>query len=220
MIHDAASMLRDWFRCATSRLVPRFPGSRAYWERRYAKGGNSGAGSYGRLCEFKAEILNSFCKENAVGSVVEFGCGDGHQLTLAQYPLYLGLDVSPTAIARCRQLFAHDETKRFALLEDYDGEKADLALSLDVVFHLVEDSVFEAYMRTLFASARSFVIVYSSDCEGRRSLFSHVRHRCLSAWVAANERGWRLAKVVPNQFRGSGNGRRSSFADFFVYERA
>ena len=34
-----------------------------YWDQRYKKGGNSGAGSYGRLAEFKAEIINKFIKE-------------------------------------------------------------------------------------------------------------------------------------------------------------
>ena len=33
----------------------RFPGTRAYWEKRYRAGGSSGPGSYGRLAHFKAE---------------------------------------------------------------------------------------------------------------------------------------------------------------------
>lgn len=32
----------------------RFSGSASYWENRYVRGGNSGAGSYNRLSEFKA----------------------------------------------------------------------------------------------------------------------------------------------------------------------
>lgn len=35
-----------------------FPSSKEYWEQRYAGGGTSGAGSYGKLAEFKAEIIN------------------------------------------------------------------------------------------------------------------------------------------------------------------
>lgn len=35
-----------------------FPGTADYWENRYAKGGTSGAGSYGRQAEWKAEIVN------------------------------------------------------------------------------------------------------------------------------------------------------------------
>ncbi|GAJ08100.1 unnamed protein product, partial [marine sediment metagenome] len=57
-----------------------FSGSREYWESRYAGGGTSGAGSYGKPAEFKAQVLNSFVKDNGISSVIEFGCGDGNQL--------------------------------------------------------------------------------------------------------------------------------------------
>ena len=32
--------------------------SKDYWEKRYSKGGNSGAGSYNNLALFKASIIN------------------------------------------------------------------------------------------------------------------------------------------------------------------
>lgn len=54
-----------------------FPGSAAYWEKRYERGGTSGPGSCGRLAQFKAEVVNRFVAEHDVQSVVEFGCGDG-----------------------------------------------------------------------------------------------------------------------------------------------
>ena len=117
-----------------------FTGSAHYWERNYAHGGTSGDGSYGVLAQAKAEFLNAFVRENDLRSVTEFGCGDGHQLSLAEYPRYVGLDVSPAAIGLCKPLFAQDPTKSFFL---YDGAcfvdhaglfTADLALSLDVVF--------------------------------------------------------------------------------------
>ena len=42
-----------------------FTDSRSYWERRYAKGGDSGPGSYEELASFKATILNDFVAEHA-----------------------------------------------------------------------------------------------------------------------------------------------------------
>ena len=39
--------------------------SKNYWEKRYLKGGDSGDGSYGKLAEFKAKIMNRFVKENS-----------------------------------------------------------------------------------------------------------------------------------------------------------
>lgn len=56
-----------------------------------AMGGNSGAGSYNQIGVFKAEIVNNFVKANGVRTVVEFGFGDGQQLTRAEYVFFLFL---------------------------------------------------------------------------------------------------------------------------------
>lgn len=82
-----------------------FPGSLAYWENRYSAGGTSGSGSYDQLAVYKAQVINGFVDAHAVTGVLELGCGDGNQLKLARYPRYLGLDVSNSAIERCRTLF-------------------------------------------------------------------------------------------------------------------
>ena len=140
-----------------------FPGSASYWNKRYLSGGNSGVGSYGKFAEFKAGVLNDFVRENSVKSVIEYGCGDGNQLKRADYPQYIGFDVSPAAIAKCRSLFADDCTKQFRLVSEYAGDTAELTLSLDVIYHLVEDDVFDSYMRRLFGSATRFVIIYLSN---------------------------------------------------------
>jgi len=73
---------------------PDFANTGDYWQQRYARGGNSGDGSYGKLADFKAEVLNEAVKELGITSVIEFGCGDGNQLTLANYPAYTGVDTS------------------------------------------------------------------------------------------------------------------------------
>ena len=127
-----------------------FPGTEAYWQNRYAAGGNSGSGSYNKLAEFKAEIINGFVNQNKVGMVIEYGCGDGNQLTLAEYESYVGYDVSPKAIEICREKFQHDKKKKFGVINEYRGERAELTLSLDVIYHLVEDDVYHSYMQTLF----------------------------------------------------------------------
>jgi SAM-dependent methyltransferase len=100
---------------ATRNLLAhrRFIGSGSYWEQRYASGGNSGAGSYGRLAEAKAAVLNRLVADQRIGSVLEIGCGDGNQVELAHYPAYVGIDVSPSVIAACHQRFIGDPTKRF-----------------------------------------------------------------------------------------------------------
>jgi SAM-dependent methyltransferase len=180
----------------------RFRRSSDYWERRYVGGGTSGAGSYGAQADFKAAFLNEFVLRNRVRSVIELGCGDGSQLRLAQYPTYLGLDVSRTAVQICTEAFRNDRSKSF-LYYDPDAFsdparflRADLALSLDVVYHLVEDHVFETYMQNLFDAADRFVIVYATDHE-RRDRAPHVRNRIFTSWIDAHVPAWELRHVEP-----------------------
>jgi SAM-dependent methyltransferase len=196
-----------------------FNDSAHFWEENYAKGRTSGSGSYGGLAEGKSAFLNRLVRERAVRSVIEFGCGDGNQLSLAEYPSYVGLDVSRTAIGLCQSRFARDLTKSFFL---YDGTcftdrggifTADLALSLDVVYHLVEDRVFETYLGHLFAAAGRLVVIYSTNAKVGGTA-PHVRHRHFTPWVEAHCPQWRLAETT----RGPGTDRAS--ADFFVYERS
>lgn len=197
-----------------------FTSSPEYWDLRYKRNGSSGAGSYGRLAEFKAEVINDFVGARGVRSVIEFGCGDGNQLSLANYKDYIGVDVSATIIEKCNAKFRGDAAKRFILSDDYDGEKAELALSLDVIYHLVEDDVFEGYMASLFNSAERYVIVYSSNCDRNKHKSAHVRHRRFTAFVEANLPQFELIEAMPNRYPYSiFNRRNTSFADFFIFER-
>jgi len=194
--------------------------SREYWEQRYARGGDSGDGSYKKLAEFKSEYINNFLAINGVYSVIEYGVGDGNQLSLAKYPSYIGFDVSPTAIETCKKLFENDKNKSFKLIDDYSGERADLTLSLDVVYHLVEDNVFENYMSRLFLSSDRFVIIYSSNATdadyGNKA--PHVRHRVFTKWVEANMSNWQLIEHKKNKYPYvPGDNAAGSFADFYVY---
>ena len=94
-----------------------FIDSQIYWEQRYANDGTAGYGSTGRLADFKAEIINDFVRKRQISSIIEFGCGDGMQLSLADYPTYIGLDVSKTAIHICDNYFSSDKTKSFFLYD-------------------------------------------------------------------------------------------------------
>lgn len=204
-----------------------FRGSAPYWEERYAAGGTSGAGSYGRLAHFKAETLNRFVRDHGVRSVVELGSGDGAQLGLAEYPSYVGLDVSETAVRMCVERFAGDETKRFEVIDEAgwapqrERVRADLSMSLDVIYHLVEDETFERYMERLFDLGERFVVIYSSNEEPPGYLGSpHVRHRTFTDWIEAKRPEWRLIERIPNRYPYDPNDRNeTSFADFYFFER-
>ncbi len=211
-------ILRNVYRKWINPIKP-FTGSENYWSERYDSGGNSGDGSYRKLAEFKAEILNKFVRQEHINTIIEYGCGDGNQLKLAEYPSYIGFDVSLNIITRCREIFFSDNTKVFRLMNEYKGEKAQLTLSLDVIFHLVENDVFDGYMQRLFDSAEEFVIIYSSNTnKNDEGQAAHVRNRKFSEWVKKNKPEWKLCNHIPNKYPFTGDSKTGSFADFYIYE--
>lgn len=216
-----APWLQRLARRSTSALRGKksFTSSANYWEDRYRQGGTSGAGSYDRLAQFKAQVLNTFVRENNIRSVIEFGSGDGAQLELADYPDYTGVDVSTTAIETTRRRFAGNSAIRFLhTAEVPDDLQADLVLSLDVIYHLVEDEVFNDYMTQLFAASSRWVIIYASN-ESQPPQTPHVRHREFTRWIDANEPRFRLIQRIPNAYPYSADDPdHTSFADFYIFE--
>lgn len=191
--------------------------SQKYWSKRYETNGNSGAGSYGRLAEFKAEIINSFVNKNNINSVIEFGCGDGNNLLLFDFKEYLGFDISDKAIEQCKKM-AFPSDYQFKLLKEYNNDKAELVLSLDVIYHLIEDKLFESYMQKLFESAQKYVIIYSSNKNETHCL--HVKHRKFTDWIKNNAQNWHCSKHIPNKYPyDPNNPNTTSFSDFYVFEK-
>ena len=189
-----------------------------YWETRYANGGNSGDGSYGRLSTFKAEIINDFLKTENISSAIELGCGDGHQLSIINYPKYTGLDISPSIIKACRKKFEGDDRKSFivykpGLIESGELKKADLALSLDVLYHLVEKEVYTNYLKDLFSYSNKYVLVYSTNYNEVEAM--HIVHRKFTDDVATMFPDWKLEKEIKNKYPGIGE--QESLADFYIF---
>lgn len=196
--------------------------SKQYWENRYKSNRNSGAGSYGLLAEYKANIINDFIKEKSINSVVEFGCGDGNQLRMLTCKSYVGYDVSETIINICKEKFKNDLSKNFFLYDQYSGKKYDLSLSLDVVFHLVEDNVFEDYMKKLFNSSKKYVIIYSSNGDILSNSAQHLYDRNFTNWINENESNFVLIHKIINPYKYDpyiDDGKNTSISDFYIYER-
>ncbi len=192
--------------------------SEAYWEARYRAGGTSGMGSAGRLARFKAETINRFIAGNRIRSMIDLGCGDASMLGLLEPPAdYVGVDVSPAALARCAERFPD---LRFVTPDALRTiAPAELTLSLDVIYHLIEDPIFAAAMRTLFAWATRFVVIYASNLDAAWPA-RHVRHRRFTDHVAAAEPDWRLLAHLPNPYPfDPTDPNETSFADFFFYGR-
>ena len=200
-----------------------------YWNSRYAAKQNSGPGSYNRLARFKARFINDFVESNDITSIVELGCGDGAQLSLAHYPSYTGLDISPVVIDICKNKFRNDATKHFSVYDpsNFDAETyhSKLAISLDVIYHLSNDDIYHAYLRDLFSISAQFIIIYSNSSDnyiqGVNERAEYVRFRNVIADIQSMFQEWQLVDAFPNAYPFNLSiPETTSFADFYIFERS
>lgn len=196
--------------------------SNLYWNERYKKGGNSGTGSYNNLAIFKAEIINKFIEENNIQTIIDYGVGDGNQLKLinTENKLYTGIDVSPVVISKCKEIFKDDETKKFIHANDIDCNlQGDLVLSCDVIYHLIEENVYQGYMKNLFLMSKKYVIIYAKNEDVNHA--QHVKFRKFSTYINKNYPQWKLIKQIPNKFpqlKLGKNNNETSPSDFYIFE--
>lgn len=209
------SKIYRFFRILLSRVF--FRGSKDFWEKSYGMGNDAGSCAWGEIAEHKANVLNKFFKEEKIQSVIDFGCGDGEMLRWLELPRYLGLDVSKIAIKKCEVMFRNDSMKKFEVYDTFHyspKEKFDVSMSLDVIYHLVEDKVFEKYMQDLFASAIKYVIIFSYNEEDKHMQAPHVKARHITPWIEKNIREWKLVKEVEDPVDTGG-----LRARFFIYKK-
>lgn len=197
--------------------------SAAYWESRYAAGHTSGSGSRGHLAAYKADVINGLVAQRGIAEVIDFGSGDGEQIALFDIKRLTGVDVSETALGACRARFADRPDWRFIRFEDaaaFAG-RYRMALSLDVVYHLIEDDVFEAYMTRLFDHASEIVVIYASDEDGPGGA-EHVRHRSVTGWVERRRPEWRLSQRLAHPYGrpvDTPHHRHTTWAVFMIFEK-
>lgn len=197
-----------------------FVGSEKYWIDRYNKGGDSGAGSYNELAEFKGRIINEFVSKNNIKKILELGCGDGNQLKYFKFPSYIGFDVSTLIIEKCKSEFKQDKTKQFFHIDYLSNYKADLALSLDVIYHLIEEKVYFNYMNQLFDLSHLFVIIYSCNFEDTGNYPSHVKPRKFTDWVKKHKREFELIEHIPSVLSSLDNrDSKTILAHFYIYKK-
>lgn len=194
-----------------------FSGSKKYWISRYANGGNSGAGSDGRLQEFKAKYINTFIKNHNINSVLDMGSGDGSFAKRVTAPNYYGYDISPDAIARCNELI-----NQGVIHSNYEfGHEppiSDLALSLDVIYHLTEDDTYEAYLDKLFLNSRKYVIIYGYEHIDKK-LWPHVKPREFTRDIQHRFMDWELVGMHhPPYAWDNKNKAHTTKSRFFIYK--
>lgn len=135
--------------------------AKEYWEHRYAKFGDSGDGSKGSNYEFKRDYINNIIKKYNIKSIVDFGCGDGKQIKELIVDEYYGIDVASSAVNMCRQLYAHKRLYRFDTSEDANLKTYDLAMSIDVIYHITDYNDYINYLRKLFSCSK-YVLLYAN----------------------------------------------------------
>lgn len=186
--------------------------SSKYWDNRYIAGKDSGEGSYGKMAKFKAKITNDFIKEHHIDSILDLGCGDGNQASLFKCRKYTGFDVSEAIIEACATKFKNDSTKYFTnCLRNL--KPADLVLSYEVLFHLIDFDVFMEHLRRLFKFSKEYVIIFSSNEYSRIPQAYHVKHRKFTTIIPDYFPEWKLVKIILNEYPDE------SFSDFFIYKK-
>lgn len=181
-----------------------------FWDQRYRRGRSSGAGSEGQAAVRKARVINDLIRAESIESVVDWGVGDGTVLSMLTPEVqYTGVDISEFVVARLKRTWQHDARRSFRLLNEVGVVQADLALSLDVIFHCIDDFDYDMHLRRVFSSAQRFVLIHSTDHDGGRTA-KHVRWRHFTPDVERIAPGWEL-KSEPDD---------RQVTDFYLYRRS
>ena len=182
-----------------------------YWDNKYSGGGNSGKGSYGKYAEYKAKIINYYIEKYNIKTISDLGCGDGHQMSLISgYEKYVGYDISPHILSVCEKKFNKNKKISFCS-EMSDLPEADLCLSLDVIYHLVDDDDYEYYMSNLFNKSKKYVLIFSTNQDENDHRLKHfIYHRKFTDWVDEHT-GFKLIEETYSEMKIS--------ARFFLYEK-
>lgn len=187
-----------------------------YWDERYHKGGTSGDGSYGVLANFKANVINKFLRKNKINKTVEFGCGDGNQLSLIDYKNYIGCDISNESIKRCKKAFEKDTKKEFLLYNigntSFKNIDCDLVICLDVLYHIIDEADFIATLKDIFSLSSKYVIIYSILDKPNIELSEHLIYRDIYLYkdIYLN---YKIKKVIKQKYP------EKSLADFIIFEK-
>jgi hypothetical protein len=185
---------------------------------RYLTGGNSGTGSVSKYSNDKAYVINSFIQNNTIHSIVEWGVGDGKQLSKYDFNQvnYVGYDISKYIINKLNKV-NKNENYKFLLSNQYHNEKYDLALSIEVIFHLIDDSIYENYMARLFNSSQKFVIIFSTNFNS--NVDAHCMHHEIKSYISKHFKEFVLEKEEFIESFYFGRENEGKYAKFYFYKK-
>ena len=190
-----------------------------FWVNRSSNDGPSADGSTRRLNLFKSEFLNSIIQKYEIESVLDFGCGQSSILESLKVDEYLGFDPNSKVINSLREKYSLDFSKRFQS-DLCDLESKELVISFDVIYHLIEDSAYEEYMKLLFALSRRYVLIYSSNSDQNDSGYvfvPNIKHRYFQKEVPIE---FKILEQHENLFPYSLlNPEGTSWSNFYLYAK-
>lgn len=192
-----------------------------YWNKRYASGGNSGSGSRGQLAMYKADVINDLIIKHKIHTLLDLGCGDGYQGDMYKVHRYLGYDISEAAIDLCKARYFDRVNASFEVYHpNMPLPIADMAISMDVLFHITDKKRLETYLNDLFGHATKVVVIYAYDYDSvmEDRFSSHYRPIKFTPTIKSQHPEWTLAQSIDNKFNvrnyGTVNG---SYSDFYIY---
>ena len=186
-----------------------------YWDNRYRSGGDSGAGSKGRLADFKVETLNNIIRRESINSLLDFGSGDGQiarRLDVEKPWLTDSSRVSRKELRR--QAFGRVVHPRIAPLLS-----VEMGISLDVTYHITDESLFTNYMTSLLKVSKRFVVIYSRIDELGPKIPRHIKSNDFVRFIEERS-DWELTEKIDNPFKFEPEDRsHTSKSDFYVFSR-
>lgn len=184
--------------------------AKKYWDDRYLSGGTSGLGSYGLIAEHKAKVINEYIDKYHIETISDYGCGDGNQLLLLRNFLkYDGFDISKSIVSKCMKLNTIRNTSFHSDIDEMPI--AELTLSLDVIYHILDESDFNEHLQQLFSKSTKLVIIFSTDYILDTKCVEHIRHRKFTDIVAKKYHDFKLIDIIDNEF--------DTAAKFYIYEK-
>ena len=136
---------------------------------------------------YKAKIINGFINKNQIQSIIDLGCGDGNQLNYydIKQRKYCGYDVSDDLIDKLKLIYRGRDNYSFLKYNEKDQlNDSMLTMSIDVIYHLIDDESYFEYMNLLFTKSNKYVIIYSSNFDHDQK--NHIKHRKFSEYVEEN----------------------------------
>jgi hypothetical protein len=131
-----------------------------YWEGNYRKGGTSGPGSVGSLRQWKWENIVKY--SGPITEVIDVGCGDLSFWEGKTPPSrYVGIDISQTIIDRNRERWPSSTFICSSADRTLELEQARIVFCLDVLFHIMDDGIYENILANLMRYSSEWIFVYT-----------------------------------------------------------